>query len=78
MTAPITNTLAITYYLHCGMCLADIPDGVSPREWAALEVGWTPRGLQVWCKRHAVNVMHVDFQGQKHPAYTTAPVKAGV
>ena len=44
--------------------------GMSPREYASLEVGFTKEGLQIWCKRHEVNVMHIDFQGQRHPAAT--------
>jgi hypothetical protein len=30
-----------------------------------LEVGWTPKGLQVWCKRCERNVLHLDFEGRK-------------
>jgi hypothetical protein len=68
---PIPNTLEIHAYIHCGMCLTELPPDQSPREYASYEVGWTKLGFQVWCKRHEVNVMHVDFQGQKHPANTT-------
>lgn len=64
----ISGGYEIVAFFHCGKCLAEKPDNTSPREWAALEVGWTPIGLQVWRKRHEVNVCHVDFQGQKHPA----------
>jgi hypothetical protein len=50
--------LQITSFVHCGKCLDSLPDGVSPREWAQHEVGFTGDGrLQVWCKRHDVNVM---------------------
>jgi hypothetical protein len=55
----------IVTFFHCRVCLETIPDGVSPRENAQLEVGWTPAGLQVWCKRHEKNVMNLDFLGQK-------------
>lgn len=72
------NDRRITTYMHCGMCLdewknPDHPDseGTSPETYARLSVGFTKRGLQVWCVRHGVNVMHVDFEGQKHPANTT-------
>jgi hypothetical protein len=71
MTNP-ENTLRIGAYLHCGKCLEERPLGQSPRDWARLSVGWTDKGLQVWCARHDVNVMHVDFEGAKHPANTTA------
>ena len=43
------------------------PADVSPREWAQLEIGFTELGLQVWCKRCEVNVVHVDFEGCQHP-----------
>lgn len=58
----------IKRFFHCRKCLEEKPEGVSPREWAQLEVGFTIAGMQVWCKRHDCNVCHVDFQGYKHPA----------
>ena len=64
----------IEMFFHCGRCLEGVPRGVSPREWAQLEVGWTKEGIQVWCKRHELNVMHIDFEGQQHPATTSAGV----
>lgn len=64
----IPSTNEIEAYLHCGKCLDELPKGVSPREWASLEVGWTKLGLQIWCKRHECNVTHINFQGQCHPA----------
>ena len=68
----ISNGLAIEQYLHCGKCLDEIPDGLSPQEWASLEVGWTVLGLQVWCNRHNCNVVNIDFEGHEHPADMTA------
>lgn len=67
----IPNTNEIVSFMHCGLCLKQLPAGKSPREWAQLEVGWTKLGLQVWCRRHECNVLHVDFQGQRHPANVT-------
>ena len=58
-------------FIHCVHCIKEMPAGTSPREWAKLEVGWTKQGLQVWCKRHEINVLHVHFEGQKHPANST-------
>lgn len=58
----------VIMYMHCSMCLESLPNGESPRTWAQLEVGFTPVGLQVWCKRHDVNVVHIDFEGVQHPA----------
>jgi hypothetical protein len=58
----------IVSYIHCAKCLEEIPDGVSPMEWSQVQAGWTVKGIQVWCNRHDLNVMHMDFQGAKHPA----------
>ena len=67
---PITNKIAM--FLHCKKCLKELPGGQSPREFAAIEAGWTKIGLQLWCKRHEMNIMHVDFEGQQHPAVFNA------
>ncbi len=67
---PLTNEIEM--YFHCSLCIAELPDDTSPQEWQRLEMGWTELGFQVWCKRHVCNVMHVDFEGHKHPA-NTAP-----
>lgn len=37
-----------------------------------LRVSFTDVGLQVWCLRHNCNVIHIDFEGRKHPASTEA------
>lgn len=63
---PVTNEIGL--FFHCSKCLEEVPRGASPREYSQLEVGWTKLGLQVWCKRHELNVMHVDFEGAKHRA----------
>lgn len=62
----------IRLFMHCGQCLNERPADVSPRDWASLEVGFTEKGIQVWCKRHNINVLHVDFEDQKHPGCTDA------
>jgi len=67
----ISNDNKIGMYIHCGKCIESLPPDKSPREWAQLEAGWTKQGLQVWCKRHECNVVHIDFEGQCHPANTT-------
>ena len=64
----IPSTNEIEAYVHCAKCLAARPADKSPQEWASLEVGFTKLGIQVWCKRHQTNVVHIDFQGAKHPA----------
>ena len=64
----IPSTCEIKMYFHCKKCLEERPAHLSPQEWASNEVGFTVLGLQVWCKRHNVNVVHIDFEGHKHPA----------
>lgn len=70
---PATNS--IIAFLHCRRCGHEVPRGMSMREYARYEVGWTSQGFQLWCLRHECNVLHVDFQGQKHPANLSALVK---
>ena len=63
-----SNENNIGMYLHCKICASAIPEGESPATHARIAVGWTPVGLQIWCARHDINIMHVDFEGVKHPA----------
>ncbi len=78
MTMPeISNELKIESYLHCVKCLDEKPDDVTPVDWAETMVGWTKQGIQLWCKRHNTNVMHMDFEGHKHPANTGADYVGG-
>ena len=58
----------IVAFMHCKDCVEEIPNGVSPRDWSRIQVGWTKIGVQVWCIRHEQNLVHIDFEGQKHPA----------
>ena len=72
----IPNTLEIEAYIHCGLCLEELkamglPSPISPKEYSRTQAGFTKAGLQVWCNRHEVNVVHIDFEGQRHPANTT-------
>ena len=46
--------------------------GISPRDFARIEFGWTPLGIQAWCFRHNANIMNIDFGGMKHKAITYA------
>lgn len=45
--------------------MAGRSDAASLRDYAALEAGFTPRGVQIWCKRHDLNVCHIDFEGRR-------------
>ena len=63
------NELNIKQYIHCSLCIQEgIPQGESPRTNARFDIGWTKHGLQIWCVRHECNILHIDFQGKKHPA----------
>ena len=70
----IPNNNNIEAFIHCSRCIHEIPEGIAPREWAELEVGWTILGIQVWCRRHEVNVLHMDFEGHKHPATSSTKI----
>lgn len=55
----------IVQFFHCRSCINMRPDNMSPREWVAIEVGWTKKGLQVWCVRCEKNIINIDLLGQK-------------
>ena len=58
--------------MHCRVCIEELRAGKagtsSPKEYADIGVGVTKEGLQVWCNRHDINIVHIDFEGQQHPA----------
>lgn len=58
----------IVTFLHCAMCLEEVPEGMSASEYAQTEVGFTIEGIQIWCLRHNANVVHLDFEGRLVPA----------
>ena len=77
----ISNENEIGMFFHCGKCISEMKSGwaqrvmgqpVSMRDYGDYEVGFTKLGVQVWCKRHECNVIHIDFERQKHPANTSA------
>lgn len=70
----MNNQLQIGLFIQCGECMKEVPDGLSPQEYAYVSVGWTELGLQVWCNRHNCNILNIDFEGQKHPADISRPV----
>ena len=58
-----SNLNCIGGYLHCAMCLKETED--KPYQpW--IEAGWTKWGIQIWCRIHDVNIMHINFEGSKH------------
>ena len=40
-------------------------DSSSLQNYTKLDVGFTDIGIQVWCRRHDANVVHINFNGQK-------------
>ena len=73
MSNILSNLNKILLYLHCKQCLeARLKGKILGEGFQRLAVGWTKEGLQVWCTRHDCNILHVDFEGQTHPANTTA------
>ena len=56
----------------CSRCADDVTEGraglVSMAEYMQLDVGFSSVGLQVWCRRHDANVVHIDFRGCELPS----------
>lgn len=75
MSRNIPTKESIQLYFHCSHCLDQIPSDVSPRNWGRYSAGFTELGIQVVCNRCGRNVIHIDFEGQKHPANLAGGVK---
>ena len=71
-TLPIEAlSLAITSYVACTKCAADVETLKPPQsmqQYAQIDAGFTDWGVQIWCRRHKVNIVHIDFLGQSLPA----------
>ena len=56
----------------CSKCetefLLGSTDSRSLQNYSRLDIGFTSIGVQVWCRRHDANVVHIDFAGQKPTA----------
>jgi len=52
-------------FLHCAKCLSEKPPNISARNWSLVEVGLTSKGIQIWCRRHEANIVHIDFNDGK-------------
>ena len=64
-------SLSISQYVVCSKCADELPHLNPPQslqDYAAMDVGFTEYGVQVWCRRHKSNIVHIDFQGAKLPA----------
>ncbi|MAH47432.1 hypothetical protein CMI37_16530 [Candidatus Pacearchaeota archaeon] len=72
---PISNELQVGAFLHCGLCLEEWrlhhAGKISPKGYCRQQAGWTKQGIQVWCNRHDVNILHVDFGGHRRRANTS-------
>jgi len=68
---PLSADNQIELYFNCGQCFKELPEGMSMAEFGHYHVGWTKRGLQVWCARHDINICNIDFEGAQHPAITS-------
>ncbi len=55
----------IEEFFHCKECLAELPEDETPKNYQWVQVGWTKQGLEVWCARHDLKIIHIDFEGQK-------------
>ena len=56
----------------CSKCetefLLGSTDSRSLQDYSRLDIGFTSIGVQVWCRRHDANVVHINFAGQKPTA----------
>jgi hypothetical protein len=75
---PIDN--AIGGFICCGLCQKERPKNIAMRHYARLNVGFTEEGLQIWCTRHDVNVLHLQLgegplvgSGRAHQPAALAP-----
>lgn len=62
-------SLQISAWANCRRCIeewkAGASNGQTMAEYARLAAGFTGRGVQVWCLRHDISVIHVAVaQGQ--------------
>jgi hypothetical protein len=54
----------ISLYFHCRECMN-----------GKLAVGWTEKGLQIWCEKCNKNVLALDFMGQQVQEETSEKVE---
>jgi hypothetical protein len=62
----------ITHYLVCRKCESLPRARQHALKRSALQIGITPRGLQIWCTLHDNNVAHIDLELTKHPVVFSA------
>lgn len=60
----------ILTYAHCARCMGELPKGMSPKEYSMVQIGFTTRGIQIWCNRHDMQVAHIPIKGLPVPKCT--------
>ena len=48
----------IFLHAHCRNCMGKKPANQSPSEWSRTDAGLTDTGVQVWCKRCRMEIVH--------------------
>lgn len=56
---PVSTDNIITAFWHCKECLREAGKNSYRQD---IEVGSTCQGIQVWCRRHNMNITHVDLR----------------
>ena len=53
----------------CVKCSDELTQGLtdakSIQDYSRIDVGFTNRGVQLWCQRHNINICHINFNGDK-------------
>lgn len=56
----------------CVKCSDELTQGLtdakSIQDYSRIDVGFTSRGVQLWCQRHNINICHINFNGEKPEA----------
>ena len=50
-------------------------DAASLRDFMRIDVGFTDKGIQIWCQRHDANICVIDFEGARPTADFRSLVK---
>ena len=59
----------IASYMHCGRCLEQKPEDISPKDWSRTQIGIRHDGrFQVWCNRCNGNVAIIGFRLKRNCA----------
>jgi hypothetical protein len=64
-----SKTNKIERFFHCALCMMELKNGsfgtpTSPRDYADIEAGVYADGIQVWCKRHEVNIADLNMSDE--------------